>query len=54
VVLVAHRVSTIRYADHVILLESGVVADSGSFEALYTRNARFREMMAASEVDLPA
>jgi HlyD family secretion protein len=54
VVLVAHRVSTIRYADHVILLESGVVADSGSFEALYARNARFREMMAASEVDLPA
>jgi HlyD family secretion protein len=54
VVLVAHRVSTIRYADHVILMESGVVADSGTFEALYARSARFREMMSASEVDLPA
>jgi HlyD family secretion protein len=54
VVLVAHRVSTIRYADHVLLMESGVVADSGSFEALYARSARFREMMSASEVDLPA
>ena len=52
VVLVAHRASTIRYADHVVILNKGRVQDSGSFAEVYARNESFRQMMTAPEPDL--
>ncbi len=38
VVLIAHRLNTIQHADKVILIEEGVVKDSGSFKELIARN----------------
>lgn len=38
VVLIAHRLNTIKNADRVILMEEGVIADSGTFSQLLTRN----------------
>ena len=38
VVLIAHRLNTIQHADKVILVEAGVVKDSGTFKELIARN----------------
>jgi ATP-binding cassette subfamily C protein len=39
VVLIAHRLNTIQHADMVILVEEGLVKDSGTFRELLSRNA---------------
>ncbi len=38
VVLIAHRLNTIQHADKVILVEDGLVKDSGTFKELVARN----------------
>ena len=38
VVLIAHRLNTIQHADMVVLVEDGLVKDSGSFQELIKRN----------------
>ena len=38
VVLIAHRLNTIQHADLVVLVEDGLVKDSGSFQELIKRN----------------
>lgn len=38
VVIIAHRLNTIQHADKVILIQDGVVQDSGSFKDLIARN----------------
>jgi ATP-binding cassette subfamily C protein len=38
VVLIAHRLNTIQHADKVILVEDGLVKDSGTFKELISRN----------------
>lgn len=38
VVLIAHRLNTIQYAENVILVEDGTVKDSGKFKDLVARN----------------
>jgi ABC-type bacteriocin/lantibiotic exporter with double-glycine peptidase domain len=43
-VVVAHRLSTIRHADRIIVLEGGKVVDEGTYDELYAREGTFREM----------
>ncbi len=43
--IVAHRVSTLRLADRVVLLEAGRVADQGTHEELMARNRAYRELL---------
>jgi ATP-binding cassette subfamily C protein len=38
VVLIAHRLNTIQYADKVLLIEEGRLKDSGTFRELVSRN----------------
>ena len=47
VVLIAHRLSTVRHCDRIYLLENGVVADSGTFDDLVASSDTFRRMAAA-------
>ena len=47
VVLIAHRLSTVRHCDRIYLLEHGVVADSGTFDDLVASSDTFRRMTAA-------
>ena len=44
IVLIAHRLSTVRQCDRVIFVEHGEVSDIGTFDELVSRNDRFREM----------
>ena len=44
IVIVAHRLSTIRNADKIYFLDEGKIADSGTFEELFENNATFKQM----------
>lgn len=44
IVIVAHRLSTVRNCDEIYLFDEGQVTDSGSYEALLRRNDRFRAL----------
>jgi len=46
-VFVAHRLSTLRYVDQIILMEAGRVNATGTYHELLDRNERFRGMVAA-------
>lgn len=43
--IIAHRLSTVRNCDCVYWMESGRIVDSGSFGELYKKNADFRTMV---------
>jgi ABC-type multidrug transport system fused ATPase/permease subunit len=47
VVMIAHRLSTVRNCDRIYLLENGMVADSGRFDDLVASSDTFRRMDAA-------
>jgi ATP-binding cassette subfamily C protein len=44
VIMVAHRLSTVRACDRILLLENGAVADEGTYDELRSRSAAFRLM----------
>jgi len=48
--IVAHRLSTIRNVDRVVLMDKGVIVDSGSFEELVRKQERFRKMVELQEL----
>jgi ATP-binding cassette subfamily B protein len=45
--VIAHRLSTVRHADTILVMEDGRVIETGSFDALYARNGRFTEIVNA-------
>ncbi len=45
-VLIAHRRSTLRLADRIVLVHDGRAAESGTHEELLARSARYRELLA--------
>ncbi len=44
IILVAHRLSTVRQADKIFLLDQGVVSASGTYEELMTESESFKSM----------
>ena len=48
VIMIAHRLSTVRECDMIFLLENGKLKASGTYNELVAGNARFREMATAS------
>lgn len=51
-VVIAHRHSTVRLCDRVVLLDQGRIADSGTYDELIARNPQFARLM--SDPGLPA
>ena len=47
IILIAHRLSTVRQCDQIYLLERGEVKVKGTFEELTQANERFRAMAAS-------
>jgi ATP-binding cassette subfamily C protein len=48
IVVVAHRMTTVRNCDVIVFLVGGQIADIGSYQSLLDRNAVFRELAFAS------
>ncbi len=49
-VIIAHRLSTVRQCDRLIYLENGKLADSGTFEELASGNDAFRNLVELSRL----
>lgn len=47
IILIAHRLSTVRECDKIFILEDGKLVDQGDYSALLGRNVRFRAMAGA-------
>ncbi|MEU2124452.1 ABC transporter ATP-binding protein [Nocardia niwae] len=48
VVMVAHRLRTVRRADHIVFLDSGRIVESGSHDQLLRRGGRYADFWAMS------
>ena len=49
--VIAHRLSTLRWADEIVLLDEGRVTATGTFEAMRDGNAAFQALIAAGGED---
>lgn len=50
--IVAHRLSTIRDADRIVVMEQGVPVEIGSYDELMNKKGKFYELKALNEVNL--
>jgi ATP-binding cassette, subfamily B, bacterial PglK len=48
VIVIAHRLSTVRHCDRLVFLENGRIVDVGSFDELLARNKDFRRLAGVS------
>lgn len=49
IIAIAHRLSTLRTCDRLIMMEDGAIVDSGPYEELLDRNTGFRRLVAISQ-----
>ena len=50
IIIVAHRLSTIKNVDKIFFLDSGKIVDAGTFDELYERNEKFKAMFLAENI----
>jgi ABC-type branched-subunit amino acid transport system ATPase component len=50
IILIAHRLSTVRQCDQIFLLDTGVVSAKGTFDELISQNDQFRSMAATNQI----
>lgn len=51
IVIVAHRLSTIKDADIIFFLDEGKIVDKGTFEDLFSTNIKFKNMFLAENIN---
>lgn len=51
IVIVAHRLSTIRNADKIFFLDNGKIEDIGTFDELFENNIKFKNMFYAENLE---
>jgi ABC-type transport system involved in Fe-S cluster assembly fused permease/ATPase subunit len=47
--VIAHRLSTVVYADHIVVLDAGVIAEQGTHQALLEHNGRYAALWRAQQ-----
>ncbi|HZD92671.1 MAG TPA: ATP-binding cassette domain-containing protein, partial [Candidatus Sulfotelmatobacter sp.] len=52
VFVIAHRLTTVRHADRIVVLEGGHITDSGTHEDLLTRLGTYRKLYELQFMDL--
>lgn len=52
--IVAHRLSTIRDANRILVMENGELAESGTFDELLAKKGRFYELKTLNDLNLKA
>ncbi len=52
VIMVAHRLSTVRECDRIVLLKDGRIAEEGAFDELMALDGEFRELMRRQELSM--
>ena len=51
IVIVAHRLSTIRNVDKIFFLDNGKIEDIGTFDELFENNVKFKNMFYAENIE---
>lgn len=51
-IIIAHRLSTVRHCDCLYYMKDGRIIDSGTFEELHGKNQEFREMVRKMDVSV--
>ena len=51
IIIVAHRLSTIRNADKLYFLDGGKIVDSGTFDELFEKNETFKKMFMIENIN---
>jgi subfamily B ATP-binding cassette protein MsbA len=49
-VVIAHRLSTVRHADEIIVFQKGQIAERGTHEELFNQNGIYRRLIDMQEV----
>jgi ABC-type multidrug transport system fused ATPase/permease subunit len=44
IIIIAHRLTTVRNCDCIYMMDKGVITDYGNYEKLYSENGTFRKM----------
>jgi ATP-binding cassette subfamily B protein len=44
IIIIAHRLSTVRFADQIIVLESGKLIESGNHKELFDQKGKYFEL----------
>ncbi len=52
IIVVAHRLSTVKNADRIAVMNKGCIVDIGTFEELVSRNKMFKRMVELQEISL--
>ena len=50
-IVVAHRLSTVRHCDRILVLDHGEIAESGTYEELIAKNGLFAELVARQRLE---
>ena len=50
-VVVAHRLSTVRHCDRIMLIDNGTIAEEGTYEELIAKGGLFAELVARQRLD---
>ena len=52
-IVVAHRLSTIRHCDRILVLDKGQIIEEGTYEELIADNGFFADLVARQRLDIP-
>jgi ABC-type multidrug transport system fused ATPase/permease subunit len=50
ILIVAHRLSTVKNADVIFVMDKGTISERGSFDYLMANSQRFRRMVELQEI----
>jgi ABC-type multidrug transport system fused ATPase/permease subunit len=50
-IVIAHRLSTVRNCDRILLVAEGRVLEGGTWDELYERNAQFRRLVLMAQTE---
>ena len=54
VIIIAHRLTTVRFCDRIVVLDSGKISDIGNWDELMDRSEAFRQLAGELEAGSPS
>ena len=45
IIIIAHRLSSVKNCDRIIVIDNGIIAESGTHQELINLNGKYKELM---------